>query len=340
MAEDITPGRPLRMYDSFGGWTDFSTDELVGRDLNHFKGWRCAAGSRNISIKPDGTLRAASCGVGGVLGNIFTQVRFPEKWAECPFAVCSCGADLFIPKAKTEINKLLLRKTKGKSRRFVHWNAIPRLAAAVERTHSSPARQVYWEITHRCNYDCSYCAPWVHNKTDAFRSFEEILLATERLCEGFGRGEPMNIIFSGGEPTLQPGFLDLVRLLSSLDHHVSVHSNGSRLPAYYKQLVRYCDINLSLHFEFWKPERFLKVVETIAREKAERLNRDVGHLEVKIMMPPGGLERAMEVERQVRSFEGFSSHCTISVVPIRVGDLLETVNPAYSKSEAQVFGDL
>lgn len=338
MDSEITPGRPLRVYDKNGNWTDHSTDEFVARGLNHFEGWRCAAGTRSIAIKPNGRVKAASCSVGNILGNIFEDMKFTDNWTVCPFNVCSCGADLFIPKARTHGDVEILSRTMGRASNKELRREDVQSIVAVERTHDSARRQVFWELTHRCNYDCSYCQPIVHNKTDKFRPYEDILRATERLCESYGRGEPMNFIVSGGEPTLQPQFLDWVRLLSLIGHHVSIHSNGSRQPSYYKQLIKYCDINLSLHFEFWRPERFLKVVETVTRAKVERENKGVGHLEVKIMMPPGGLAQTQEIIEQFQAFEGFSSHCTVSVVPIRVGDLLESINPNYSGEETKLFG--
>lgn len=338
MTNEITPGRPLRVYDARGNWTDHSTDEFVGRALNGFEGWLCGAGVRNLAIKPDGRVKAASCGVGGSLGNIFGDIKFSEKWMVCSFKSCSCGADLFIPKARTKSDVKILDRSLGRSGNLESKVEDAQPVVAVERTSEAARKQVFWEITHRCNYDCSYCQPIVHNKTDKFRPYEDILRATERVCEDFGRGEPMNFIISGGEPTLQPQFLDWVRLLSLLGHHVSVHSNGSQQPAYYKQLIRLCDINLSLHFEFWRSERFLKVVETMTRTKVERQNQGVGHLEVKIMMPPGALAQAKEVQERFHSFEGFATHCTVSIVPIRVGSVLEQVHPNYTSEETRFFG--
>ena len=336
--DDVTPGKPLRVYASDGGWTDHSTDEFVGRGLHRLEGWLCAAGARNISIKPDGRVRAATCSGGGTLGNIFEDMSFPREWVVCPFQGCTCGADLFIPKVKSPAGRELLRKTQGLATDQEKRRSAAAPMAAMERVHQSAAKQVYWEISFRCNYNCSYCAPYVHNAVDKHRPFVDVMKATERILEDFARGEPVNFIISGGEPTLQPQFLDWVRLLSTLGHHVSVHSNGSRLPAYYKQLNRHCDLNLSLHFEFWKPERFFKVVEVLAKQKLERLNQGLGHLEVKIMMPPGGYRQAIEVEQRLRAFPGFNENCTASVVPIRVGEFLDAVNPEYSPEEVALFG--
>lgn len=335
---DAQPGKPLRAYDERGRFQDFSTDDFVGKGLNQFKGWLCGAGVRNISIEPDGSVHGASCEQGGILGNIFEPMIFPEKWARCSFAVCSCGADLFVPKVKSEDLLPLLRKSHGHSTQLLERTNDVREIFGLERVHVAQQKQVYWELTHRCNYSCSYCVPEVHNKTDLFRPFVDILEATERILEDFGKGEQLNFIISGGEPTLHPHFLDWVRLLSILGHHVSAHSNGSRMPKYYAEVIKYCDLNLSLHFEFYNSEKFFKVVEAVSRAKLRRQNRDVGHLEVKIMMPAGGYAQALAVEERLRSLEGFAENCTAAVVPIRVGKILDKVDPKYSSNESELFG--
>ena len=55
----------------------------------------------------------------------------------------------------------------------------------------------------------------------------------------------------------------------------------------YKELIHYSDLNISVHFEFYKSERLLKVLDTITQEKVKNDNKGVKHLEVKLMFRPG-----------------------------------------------------
>ncbi len=335
MNSDTTPGRPLRVYDSEGNWKDFSTEEFEGHQLNQFQGWSCAGGTRSLAIRPDGTMHVGTCRVGGSIGNVFGEWNLPQQWIVCTMKTCSCGADLFIPKAKSPERISLLRKTHElpvdleKKRNEI--NEI----CGLERVYESAQKQIFWEITSRCNFDCSYCSPDVHNKTESFQPFPKVLRATERLCEDFAKGEKTNFIISGGEPTLYPQFLDWVRLISVLGHHVSVHSNGSRHQDYYLELINHCDLNLSLHFDFVRIEKFFRVVEELTRVKIARNNKNIGHLEVKVMMLPGQYEMAQEASERLRKIEGFVEYCGWSIAPIRVKRI---VRSDYDPREKSIFG--
>ena len=95
MTSDITPGRPLRAYDENSHFSDFSTDDLVGKRLNAFEGWLCGAGTESLYVNMDGEIFGASCKMGGKLGNIYEDFDIPEKWVTCSFKLCTCGADLY-----------------------------------------------------------------------------------------------------------------------------------------------------------------------------------------------------------------------------------------------------
>lgn len=344
---DITPGKPIRTYAEDGSWRDWSTDELVGAKLNYLPNWKCGAGVDSLYIDMDGYVWTASCRVGGKLGNVFEDFTVPNDWIDCTRNTCSCGADLFVPKTQKIEFKSLLRKGQG-------LDGIPELRndnltdfVALERTHASNQKQVYWEIGRRCNYDCSYCWPWIHNNTDRHKTLEELMKATRNVEERFTKGEAVNFIISGGEPTANKDFLDWLRYLNACGHHVSLHSNGSRLPDYYREIIHYGDLNLSVHYEFYDRARFVRVVEAVAHEKA---TTDVcGHLEIKFMMAPDNREETLSLEEELKALPYFKEWCTWAIVPIR--GTLENKNisvgtgagsevmDGYTKEDYILFGD-
>ncbi|MFZ3230695.1 MAG: radical SAM protein [Pseudobdellovibrio sp.] len=337
---DLTPGRPLRAYNKDGQFSDYSTDDLVSKKLNFFEGWSCGLGTMSLFVDMDGNIFGASCQVGGKLGNIYEDFEIPKKWLICNRQLCSCGADLFIPKAKTEELKNLLAKTNSeevnlKKRSLVEGDQI----AAIERTHASNLKQVYWEIGRRCNYDCSYCWPWIHNKTDRHKTFNELLTATEKVIQKFSQGSRVNFIISGGEPTLNPDFLDWVRYISTMGHYLSMHSNGTRLPEYYRELIHFGDLNLSAHFETINIEKFIKVVAAITDEKAKLKNVGVGHLEVKMMMAPGRRAIALELQEGILKIPNFKNYCTWAFVPIRDGKMGDQIMEGYTDEDFKLFGN-
>ena len=346
---DFTPGKPIRTYSESGEWRDWSTDELVGAKLNYLPNWKCGAGVDSLYIDMDGGVWTASCRVGGKLGSVWDDFSVPTEWIDCTRNNCSCGADLFIPKVSEVKFMPLLRR--GQSLPTEHGLKNDQLTefVAMERTHASNQKQVYWEIGRRCNYDCGYCWPWIHNNTDRHKTLEELMSATHKLEEKFIKGASVNFIISGGEPTVNKHFLDWMRYLNSRNHHVSLHSNGSRLPEYYRELIHYGNLNLSVHFEFYDRTKFVKVVRAITEEKVANNNHDVGHLEVKFMMPPHCREEAMLLEQELKEIPNFVNYCTWAIVPIRGSMENKNSKPnqssgseimeGYTKEDYILFGD-
>lgn len=344
---DFTPGKPIRTYDKDGSWRDWSTDELVGAKLNYLANWKCGAGVDSLYIDMDGFVWTASCRVGGKLGSVWDDFKVPNNWIDCKRNICSCGADLFIPKVSQIEFKPLLRKNQNlEPLNEIRNNELIKFVA-MERTHASTQKQVYWEIGRRCNYDCSYCWPWIHNNTDPHKSLEELMRATSLIEEKFTKGESVNFIISGGEPTTNKDFLDWLRFLNACGHHVSLHSNGSRRPEYYREIIHYGDLNLSVHFEFYDRNKFVKVVEAIANEKATISS--CGHLEIKFMMAPQNREETLSLEEELKELKNFKELCTWAIVPIRGSLDNKNSQPTmssgskimdgYTKEDYILFGD-
>jgi organic radical activating enzyme len=337
---DSTTGRPVRVYENDGRFSDWSTDDFVGKKLNVFTGWSCGAGTENLFIGMDGEIHGASCRVGGQYGNIYEDFTIPASWVNCDKSVCSCGADLFIPKVKSpDLKPLLIKMNAAEVKLELRTDQDLETFVASERSFLGDRKQIYWELGRRCNYDCTYCWPWIHNNTDRHKTLEELVMATDKLVEKFGKGSQMHFIISGGEPTLNPDFLDWVRYISGLGHSLSMHSNGSRMPDYYRELIHYGDINFSAHFEHLETDRFLKVVEAVTDEKIKNNNQQVGHLEIKLMMPPGGREVAVRLRDKLLHIPNFTKLCTWAFVPIRDIKTGEEIESGYDQKDFALFGD-
>jgi len=337
--DDSTPGKPLRAYDGDGNWRDLSTDELVGARLNGYRGWTCAIGVDNLFINPDGNVYGGACEVGGKLGNIYGDFSIPDAWSTCSKLLCTCGSDLFIPKARTPYETNLLRKSKNlPTQTNRRRNRISEMAA-LERTHSAGVKQIYWEIGRRCNYDCGYCCPSIHNNHERHKTLDELLTATKLLQQRFIGVGGCNWIISGGEPTANGAFLDWCRYISSCGYHLSMHSNGSRKPDYYRELIRYGNLNLSAHYQFWNPDKFIDVVAAVTEAKAAADNAGMGHLEVKLMMTPGSRQTTLDFEERLKAIPRFTEYCTWAIVPVRDGDRDDAVLDGYDEVDFALFGD-
>ena len=55
--------------------------------------------------------------------------------------------------------------------------------------------------------------------------------------------------FGGGEPTMHPQFIDILKYLKSRNQWILVTTNGSRSTTFWKEAVQYINsINMSAHF--------------------------------------------------------------------------------------------
>ncbi len=96
-----------------------------------------------------------------------------------------------------------------------------------------------WEITYKCNYNCSYCsfgaAPGAikEPRPTVYPGIEKWIQVWSRLYERYGSCE---IHFAGGEPFFYPNFMELIERLSDI-HTLEFSTNL-----------------------FWEPEQFIKKI--------------------------------------------------------------------------------
>lgn len=110
--------------------------------------------------------------------------------------------------------------------------------------------KVEWNLGKRCNYDCSYCPPEIHDNKSPHTDIGILKAAVDKLMT---LGKPIRLSFTGGEPTVHPLFDELVNYC---DHTgidwISVTTNGTR-PAAWLSKQRNDHYVFSLHFEKgWK----------------------------------------------------------------------------------------
>ena len=88
---------------SYNKYDDNSTEvcnsnEVIVAGNNFFTGWNCNVGDA-IFINPVGEMSLASCGMGGYVGHILTDInRVGPKQIVCEKEHCHCGTDIIIPK--------------------------------------------------------------------------------------------------------------------------------------------------------------------------------------------------------------------------------------------------
>lgn len=289
--------------------------------------------------------------VWGLMGNIREGVDIPDDYLTCPFNHCGCGADVILSKAaKTKHIPMLdvtLNGLEGTLRTDNYRETIDNSnIVGVEMNFDIPY-QVLWDLGRRCNYNCDYCWPAVHSNTEKFPSKEAIIRALDMIIDHWSHGKQIRWNFGGGEPTMHPDFIEILKHLKSRGQWVLVTTNGSRSTKFWKEAVQYVNsINMSAHFASMdlyngNEDRFIENCRAIM-DYHDVVDGD-HWLEIKLMTPPGFLERAerfrdriLEIESWHRPGANNRPKGSLSLVPIRdINDSGSLVK--YSENEISFF---
>jgi len=311
------------------GTAEASLEDLVSMQLNQFQGWNCQAGVQNLYIDFDGGVWIANCASTpsaqritfsktpkwGYLGQISDEFKLPANGVVCPIASCGCGADIVITKWKNGNSPQLQKPT-------IQIQELKEITSV--RTGYELPKQVLWDISRRCNYDCSYCWPGVHNTTDEHKSLSVLVKSADYIIDKWAGGEKINWYFGGGEPTLNPDFEPFIQYLSDRNQWVMLVTNASQGPSYWqKNADNYNTLIFSAHFEFMKPalfaKNYLKVVELMIAGTSK-----LSHFIVKLMTKPGGVQSSIDFVESMKQQSGYEqlghelkSKISFDMVPLR-----------------------
>jgi hypothetical protein len=264
--------------------------------------------------------------VWGLLGNIYNTWSTTTEWTECKIEACGCGADVILSKSKDIKSKDHLHVTKYKyNGQYDSLNLQSNILSehvAVEMDFPIDY-QILWDISRRCNFSCSYCWPSVHNNTDPHHDWEVIQATLYKAINEWAYNNPIRWNFGGGEPTLHPKFLDILKILKDNKQWTMVTTNGSLKSAFWHKAKKLLNsVNFSCHFEKVDEEQFINNVK-IVLDWHDECNDDLW-CEIKLMAPPGVVKRALAMKDIINSLETFNrpglngrKKGAISIVPIR-----------------------
>ena len=301
-------------------YTDHTPEDLIARNLNRFNGWSCSAGSNGLFIDWNGEVYPGTCLMKpeNSYGNIETGFRLQKEWLKCSKELCHCNIEITLPKfnntstqLKAEQHQISIEARSQHQQIFDPDTVVPALA------WDRDSKYVMWAIGRRCNYSCSYCDDNAHSKTDPFYSRETLFKTVDFLHENYARGKVMRFAFTGGEPTLHPDYLDMVKKIFALNHLIGTTSNGSRLPDYYIELMQYSTINFSVHFEFVNVDRFVKIIEKVIQEKKAKTLLNNRWIDIRFMIRPGGYAQARDLQNTLKKIPDYQKLIFSSFVPIR-----------------------
>ena len=278
----------------------YRVEDLVAQGLNRFRDWTCNAGVQTLYIDYDGSVWIANCAGApnnpnhlapqpldqqwGHVGSIITDsYAWPTNPVICPFDYCGCGADICASKCAQPVPL-----EPNQIHNITPVQSLTDLVALGLQQQLD--KHVLWDLGRWCNYDCSYCWSYVHNKTDRHKELTLMSAAVDRIMAEWSGGSRPRWAFGGGEPTVNPSFLPLLSHISSYGCDIMVVSNGSRSSDYYRELAQHTfNIHLSVHFDFWNSANFTRNVRAILEVFRER---GQGFLDIKLMCRPGRVSEA------------------------------------------------
>lgn len=286
---------------------EFTVAEAKAKRANVFPDWNCTVGMNCIYIDFDGIVWRGPCRVGGKLGHMLTDWQLPKDTIRCNLPTCDCGTGIKLPKT---------------------------LGDDISCEPVEPQLfNVQWDLGRRCNFDCSYCWPTSHNKTDPWVDIDVLLKVVDKIEARYDGKMQFNI--AGGEPTLHPDFLEFCSYIWSRGHHIHVQTNGTMNVTKARDLAMIAELSISVHFEFANLSKITDNVRSI-------LSGPHNGLEVKMMVPPMSYNSRIDedIDELRRGLESIPNidEARVIVTPLRDPDTNQMM--PYSEFEFTTFGDL
>lgn len=299
----------------------YDADQLHAQKLNNWNGWWCSAGVRSLYIQHDGMVYRATCELGGVVGSIY-NVNFAshltKDWIKCTRNTCACGSDMQSLKVLNEEDTKLATWFKMEDIEYSNLQLVDKVDSPTISFCGAfkNYKLVVWELGRRCNYDCWYCTESSHNNYEAHKTLGTLMNGLESIQLFWAQGDKMKFVFTGGEPTFNPDFLEFVtHLHDNLFHIVHTTTNGSHNEAYYKKLIQVSDIGFSAHLTYLEnPKMYDKFLKNVKAAEESRLSTEeskVNWLGVRIMLQPGKLDLATRLYNDCKKI---TSNITIDLL--------------------------
>lgn len=117
----------------------------------------------------------------------------------------------------------------------------------LEAYQEFPYNLVEWKLHDKCNYDCYFCGDENKKGLVGWADLETNKAIVDSIVASATK--PLWIQLTGGEPTLYPKFLELVKYMKSKGAMVRVITNGSRTLRWWKE-IREANVLDMIYFTF------------------------------------------------------------------------------------------
>lgn len=151
------------------------------------------------------------------------------------------------------------------------------------------------ELTDRCNYRCTYCRPtgW---RGGTNLEYDQLVNFLEKVMED--KNQQYNVVLSGGEPTVHPRIIDVLKYLHDRGIHVTLVSNGSRRLEWWKKNLRYIDkLVFSYQINSAILEEFIEKIKFITRHRKIQIN---------LSMIPERFDECLQIAEELKKVQNLT----------------------------------
>ncbi len=286
-----------------------------------FKGWHCRAGDSVYNFLLDEKVHLSNT-ICRKLEDIpvddFTSpgILFKKDNFLCPLENCYCGMDIGIPKG---INLDAINQLESSFRKLSHQERIdlPHYDGSYSIMAAGLGEFILQNIIHidffmgkRCNFDCSYCSPTIHDNKSPYPSLEKLNQAYTFLIKTIQRNDPhwqsktFNFIFHGGEPTLVPSYLEFIEIINTdlrFRSNIKTLTNLSRSVPYLFKLNQLSNVLFSVHLDYIN-DAFLNKV----RDFLDQRDESCKILDVKIMYQKKYIDKIEQIITLVKNYNNLN----------------------------------
>lgn len=153
---------------------------------------------------------------------------------------------------------------------------------------------VVWSLGRRCNYDCSYCSPFIHDNFSPHIKIENVTGFLSSLeNNAIKKNKKIKIVLAGGEPFVHPKILEILKHIKETKNvfQLSVTTNGSLpLDLYVKSSEFATNFTVSLHLE-----QSEDIVDSTIQKIIELNKITSWFFTVNLMALPGKFDKVREI---------------------------------------------
>ena len=188
-------------------------------------------------------------------------------------------------------------------------------------TRQSNVLKIEWNMSKRCNFQCSYCDEFTSDRKSPHLSFDVAKKAIDKILSKT-EDKQIKVNLTGGEPTVNPEFEKILSYMYEKNIDVGLITNGSRTLEFYKGIMpKLKSFIMSYHMEYHNrevlPDNILELKKFI-----EENNYDI-HFHIHMMMLPTMFD---EADRVISILKENNIPCVI-----------RRIRPAYMKNDSAVY---